>query len=297
MKPVMLFICATLFCLTSFAQPYDKLQSLSGAGVTTFYSEGFMARAQQTATRLEKVINYYQEMLGFKPVVTVLLLNKADWPLYTKFPVYGMPHYNDDATLVVAAEDNDFWRSFLNVKELPEDIRLQAEKVYGLPDKTVSMQAFFDLLAIHELGHAFHMQGKLQVQRKWMGELFCNILLHTYIAEKEPEQLPALTLFPRIVVNGGVKNYRYTSLKDLEERYDEIGQQHPQNYGWYQCRWHAAAAGIYDADGKAVMQRLWNTLKSKQEKLNDADFAALLHTGVSSKTADVLRKWEADMIR
>lgn len=297
MKPVMLFICATLFCLTSFAQPYDKLQSLSGAGVTTFYSEGFMARAQQTATRLEKVMTYYQEMLGFKPVVTVLLLNKADWPLYTKFPVYGMPHYNDDATLVVAAEDNDFWRSFLNVKELPENIRLQAEKVYGLPDKTVSMQAFFDLLAIHELGHAFHMQGKLQVQRKWMGELFCNILLHTYIAEKEPEQLAALTLFPRIVVNGGVKNYRYTSLKDLEERYDEIGQQHPQNYGWYQCRWHAAAAGIYDADGKAVMQRLWNTLKSKQEKLNDADFAALLHTGVSSKTADVLRKWEADMIR
>lgn len=297
MKPVMLFICATLFCLTSFAQPYDKLQSLSGAGVTTFYSEGFMARAQQTATRLEKVMSYYQEMLGFKPVVTVLLLNKADWPLYTRFPVYGMPHYNDDATLVVAAEDNDFWRSFLNVKELPEDIRLQAEKVYGLPDKTVSMQAFFDLLAIHELGHAFHMQGKLQVQRKWMGELFCNILLHTYIAEKEPEQLAALTLFPRIVVNGGVKNYRYTSLKDLEERYDEIGQQHPQNYGWYQCRWHAAAAGIYDADGKAVMQRLWNTLKSKQEKLNDADFAGLLHTGVSSKTADVLRKWEADMIR
>ena len=297
MKPVMLFICATLFCLTSFGQPYDKLQSLSGAGVTTFYSEGFMARAQQTATRLEKVMTYYQEMLGFKPVVTLLLLNKADWPLYTKFPVYGMPHYNDDATLVVAAEDNDFWRSFLNVKELPENIRLQAEKVYGLPDKTVSMQPFFDLLAIHELGHAFHMQGKLQVQRKWMGELFCNILLHTYIAEKEPEQLAALTLFPRIVVNGGVKNYRYTSLKDLEERYDEIGQQHPQNYGWYQCRWHAAAAGIYDADGKAVMQRLWNTLKSKQEKLNDADFAALLHTGVSSKTADVLRKWEADMIR
>ena len=297
MKPVMLFICATLFCLTSFAQPYDKLQSLSGAAVTTFYSEGFEPRARQTATRLEKVINYYQEMLGFKPVVTVLLLNKADWPLYTKFPVYGMPHYNDDATLVVAAEDNDFWRSFLNMKELPEDIRLQAEKVYGLPDKTVSMQAFFDLLAIHELGHAFQMQGKLQVQRKWMGELFCNILLHTYIAEKEPEQLAALTLFPRIVVNGGVKNYRYTSLKDLEERYDEIGQQHPQNYGWYQCRWHAAAAGIYDADGKAVMQRLWNTLKSKQEKLNDADFAALLHTGVSSKTADVLRKWEADMIR
>jgi len=297
MKTLLCTIVVALFCATSFSQAYDKLPLLNGIGVSTRYSDSFEQRARQTASRLEKVMNFYQEILRFRPVVTVLMLSKADWPLYTKFPVYGMPHYNDDATLVIAAEDNDFWRSFLNVKELPEAIRLQAEKVYGMPDKSVSMQAFFDLLAIHELGHAFHMQGKLQVQRKWMGELFCNILLHTYIAEKEPEQLPALTLFPRIVVNGGVKNYRYTSLKDLEERYDEIGQQYPQNYGWYQCRWHAAAAGIYDADGKAVMLRLWNTLKTKQKKMNDTDFAESLHTNVSKTVADVLRRWEADMIK
>ena len=36
-------------------------------------------------------------------------------------------------------------------------------------------------------------------------------------------------------------------LADLENRYDEIGQRYPQNYGWYQSRWHSSAADIYDA--------------------------------------------------
>ena len=57
------------------------------------------------------------------------------------------------------------------------------------------------LLALHELGHAFHQQGGLKMHRNWMGELFCNILLHTYIAENEPEQLPALTVLPKTEVS------------------------------------------------------------------------------------------------
>jgi hypothetical protein len=230
-------------------------------------------------------------------VVTLLILSKADWSSYTQFPVYGMPHYNNDATLIVAAEDNEFWRSFLSVKDLPGEVSRQARQVYSLPDSSVSMQAFFDLLAIHELGHAFHFQGKLQVQRKWMGELFCNILLHTYIAEKEPGQLAALTLFPKIVVSGGTKNYTYTGLQELEEKYEEIAQQHPQNYGWYQCRWHAAAAAIYDREGKAVFQRLWTTLQTEQVKLNDASLAELLQTKVAKSVADVLLRWETDMVK
>ncbi|MFI5131847.1 MAG: hypothetical protein ACHQFX_17720, partial [Chitinophagales bacterium] len=270
MKSYFLFCSSMFFFFVSHSQAYDKLNVLQGSGITTYFSKSYDQRAKQIATRIENVMTYYNGLITFKPSVSLLILSKADWSNYTKFPVYGMPHYNNDATLIVAAEDNEFWRSFLSVKDLPEEVRKQVKQVYGLQDSSVSMQAFFDLLAIHELGHAFHGQGKLQIQRKWMGELFCNILLHTYIAEKEPGQLPALTLFPRIVVSGGIKNYKYTGLQELEEKYAEIGQQHPQNYGWYQCRWHAAAAAIYDTDGKAVFQRLWTTLQTQQVKLDDA---------------------------
>ena len=121
----------------------------------------------------------------------------ADWARYKKFPVYGMPHYNDDRTLVLAAEDNAFWKSYIPpLEQLPEDLREQIRKVYSRPDGSLSMQAFFDLLAIHELGHAFHMQAGLTTQRKWMGELFVNILLHTYIAENEPGAIACTDTFP-----------------------------------------------------------------------------------------------------
>ncbi|HEY6504531.1 MAG TPA: hypothetical protein VIZ28_11200, partial [Chitinophagaceae bacterium] len=82
-----------------------------------------------------------------------------------------------------------------------------------------------------------------------------------------------------------------------EERYAEIGQKYPQNYGWYQCRWHAAAAAIYDADGKAVFQRLWNVLRAEQNKLGDAEFAELLQTRVSKSVAGVLLRWETGMVK
>ena len=83
------------------------------------------------------------------------------------------------------------------------------------------------------------------MQRKWMGELFVNILLHTYVAENEPQSLPALTLFPKMVVAAGSSEFKYTSLNDIQERYNDIARDYPKNYGWYQCRWHAAAADIY----------------------------------------------------
>ena len=295
MKSYFLFFGLLLSLCTSQGQGYEKLIILQGKGLTTYFSKGHDQRAKQIATRVENVITYYNDLIKFKPSVTLLILSKADWSDYTKFPVYGMPHYTSSSTLIVAAEDNEYWRSFLSAKDLPEETRSEVMKIYGLPDNSLSMQAFFDLLAIHELGHAFHSQGKLQMQRKWMGELFCNILLHTYIAEKEPDQLPALTLFPKIVVSGGIKNYKYTSLLELEENYSEIAQQHPQNYGWYQCRWHFAAATIYDTDGKVAFQRLWSTLKTEQETLNDTSLAVLLQAKVGKPVADVLLRWETDM--
>jgi len=297
MKTVYIFLICTYCFFSVNAQDYSKLNALPNSAVTTYFSSGHELRAKHMATRVENAMTFYKELIGFRPSVTILLLSKADWNSYTDFPVYGMPHYKGDSTLIVAAEDNEFWKSNLPVKDLPVDIRKQAEKVYSLPDDSFSMQPFFDLLAIHELGHAFHNQGKLKVQRKWMGELFCNILLHTYIAEKEPGQLPALTLFPKIVVNGGTKNYKYTSLQELEENYNEIGQRYPQNYGWYQCGWHVAAANIYDVDGKNIFQKLWTALQSEQKKLDDAEFSNLLETKVSRSVADVWLRWDKDMVK
>ena len=289
---VLVLILLIMQGLTSTGQ-FQKLTPYKSGAIQVYHSEGQQARANEIVPRLEKALAFHQQLVDFKPGVILLILTKDDWSSYTNFPVYGMPHYNNDKTLIVAAEDNAFWQSFLPPPDqLPAHLRSQVEQAYTMPDGRISMQPFFDLLALHELGHAFHFQGGLQMQRKWMGELFCNILLHTYVAENEPGQLAALTVFPNMVIGNGTSEYKYTSLHDIEERYEEIGMQHAKNYGWFQSRWHAAAEEIYDAVGKIVVPKLWTAFKTQQEKLNDEALVNFLEKAVDKSLADVMRKWD-----
>ncbi len=289
-------LCFLLAAQTVLAQNFDKLQALENKTIRVYHSDGQSQRATLITQRVEKAIAFHEQLLRFRPTVTLLVLTAADWSSYTNFPVYGMPHYNDEQTLIVAAEDNPFWKSFIPpLEKLPAGLRTQIETTYRNSKGELSMEAFFDLLALHELGHAFHQQGGLTMQRKWMGELFCNILLHTYIAEKEPAQLPALTVFPNMVIAGGTAGYKYTSLLDLEERYNEIGQFHAKNYGWYQSRWHKAAGEMYDADGKQLMLQLWKALQQQKTKLTDDALLLFLYNAGAKSVADMVRYWERDM--
>jgi ribosomal protein S19E (S16A) len=129
------------------------------------------------------------------------------------------------------------------------------------------------------------------MHRYWMGELFVNIMLHTYVAEKRPELLPALEAFPNMVVGAGTAEYKYTSLEDFEKLYATLGMG-PKNYGWYQCKLHSAARDIYNAGGKEVMKKLWNALKEHQDQLTDPEFVNMLKTEVHPSVADVYLKWE-----
>jgi hypothetical protein len=290
---VILFLIFILPPVNFFAQDYDGLVALNGYKTKVYFSSGNDERAKIVAARMDNVLNFYNDLINFEPEVTMLILNPVDWPKFTDFPVYGMAHYMGNKTLVIASDNNDFWDSFIPpIDQLPIELADKIKSTYVDENGELSMQPFFDLLAIHELGHAYHFQADLRMQRMWMGELFCNILLHTYIAEKEPEQLPALTIFPQMVIAGGKEGYKYTHLNDIEERYDEIGQQHPQNYGWFQCRWHSSAADIYDEGGTDTFIKLWHALSNQHVKLNDEELATFLSEQVHEGVADVMLKWD-----
>ena len=285
----------TLFVLSASTQQYDKLIELKDHAVKLYYSEGREEKATAIAKRMDRAIPYYRQLLSFEPSVTLLVLSESDWSLFAKSAVYGMPHYNKQMTLILAADDNPFWKSFLPPHDqLPPDLRTQIKTVYRRSDSSLSMESFFDLLALHELGHAFHSQAGLTMQRKWMGELFANMLLHSYIAENEPQLLPALTLFPRVVISGGIKGLTYTSLNDLELNYDEIAMKYPNNYGWYQCRLHSSAAIIYEQAGKSTGRKLWNALKTEKQKLSDTQLLKFLKTAGTKPVADIIKNWDKE---
>ncbi|MEJ1242083.1 hypothetical protein WBG78_28305 [Chryseolinea sp. T2] len=275
------------------AQSYANLNSLKGHTPEVYYSTGAEVKARRMAKQLDQVISFYNKLIGFSPVVKLLVLSPDDWKTYTTGAVYGMPHYGGSQTLFVAAEDNEFWRSFIPpTDKMPAAFSKMVSETYSNGKGGLTMEPFFDLLAIHELGHAFHIQDSLVMQRKWMGELFANILLHTYIAEVEPGLLPALTLFPEMVVATTNRTMlKYTSLEDLELHYNEIAQKFPRNYGWYQCRWHMAAASIYNEAGVVALKNLWPALKSQRTILDDTSFTTMLNTKVHTSVANVPLKW------
>jgi len=128
------------------------------------------------------------------------------------------------------------------------------------------------------------------MHRYWMGELFVNIMLHTYIAEKRTELLPALETFPQMVVGGSTADYQFTSLEDFEKLYTTMGMG-PKNYGWYQSKLHSAAKDIYNAAGRKVMSDLWKALKKHQEEMPDAEFANMLQSEVHPSVANVYLNW------
>ena len=288
-KFTLAFIICWTICFDTKSQSYSDLNELTGFSIKAFYSPGNEQRAKIIVGRCEKAIKYVSGLTEFTPKVSLFILNPEHWKKYATFPVYGMPHYPDNERLVIASEDNDFWKSFIPpLDQVPLDLATKIKKAYGTADGTLSMMAFFDLLALHELGHGFHEQGGLTMQRLWMQELFCNIMLHTYIAENEPQNLPALETFPEMVVASGTTEYEFTTLADFEKRYDNMN---PKNYGWYQCRLHVSAKNIYNAGGQKTFVKLWKGLLENKEKMTDEQFASFLDKKVSGQVAKVQTDW------
>ena len=292
---IFLFMLVT-FCSTIsnvHAQTFEGLNKLSGFNTETYYSLGTEEKAERMAKQLDGVTAFFEKHLHFAPSVTLLILSPKDWSTHTKFPFYGMPHYTSAKTLVVASEDNEYWKSMLPARGMLGASASMFAKTYSDGKGGLTMEPFFDLLAIHELGHAYHIQGGLVMQRRWMGELFCNILLHTYIAEKEPQLLEPLTFFPKMVITAtDTSALKYTTLQDFETHYNELGPNYPQNYGWYQCKLHVGAGKIYDSSRLKGIKNLWTTLKTQKDILNDTLFAKLLAEKVHQSLADIQSDWD-----
>jgi hypothetical protein len=271
-----------------------SLEELKHFTQTYYYSPGHEARAKNIAVFLENAGSYFQKEIGFTPKTTMYILAPQHWKAVAAQPlqeVYGFPHNIDQTRLVMAAEDNALWRSFLPpLDQLPPPIASQITIAYGQKDGSTSMMPFFDLLALHEMGHSYTAQAGLKMHRYWMSELFVNLMLHTYVAEKQPELLPALEAFPNMVVAAGTAEYKFTSLEDFEKLYPTLGMG-AKNYGWYQCKLHSAAKDLYHAGGKAVLKTLWEALKKHQEKMTDAQFTTMLKEEVHPSVADVFLEW------
>ena len=282
------------------------LARLDGYPFEVRYSDGALMRALAAADVAANAYGYLGRLFtGVDPDIAVIVADKADWQ--SRQP-YGLPFFNDDdgqirpGILVMPAGSGDFWTA------IGQDIRDASPHGYkrllaAYPDGAdgLDLQPFFDLVTIHELGHAFEMLGDLRLPTFWLGEIFANLALHAFVAARQPDRLNTLEVLSTVGAQSRRLGARmraegYSTLEELEAHYTGGDQpMSPLNYIWYQYRWQRLAAKMFNADGEDGLVRFWNcfhgTDRLSSGEVTAASLAPLLRTEVSETLGRAIQNW------
>lgn len=248
-------------------------------------SVGLEQQATLAAERCLRAYEFMSNLFSCKPSFHLQILTARDWASYTDEPTYGMPHYRSlGQRLILGGESSDFWRGFAEIiQNSSADNKLELSAVYEQDGGQVDLSLFFNLLAVHELAHGFHIQGQCDFPRYWLMEFFCNFCLHAYIASIEPEQLPFLETFPQLMTKVDSSRFKYHSLDDFELLYIQVG---PENYGWYQTQLHVSAKHVFDTAGIDALKALWQSFLMPDSLLLDK-----LQKQVHPVLANIMTTW------
>jgi hypothetical protein len=282
------------------------LAYLDGYPFEVRYSEGCEVRARAAADVAGDAYVYLSRLLaGVKPGIAIIVADKADWK--SRQP-YGLPFFNDDkgqirpGIIVMPAGRGDFWIA------MGEDLRdampgdyARLLATYPNGEGGLDLQPFFDLVTIHELGHAFEMLGGLRLPTFWLSEIFANLCLHAFVAMRQPEELNTLEVLSTVGaqspnLDARMRTSGYTTLEELELHYTGgDSPMSPLNYVWYQYRWQRIAAAMFDADGEDGLVRFWNCFHEMDRKRSDgptpATLVPLLNAEVSETLGRAIQNW------
>ncbi len=284
----------------------SELSRLSCYPFDVRYSDGSLDRALSMADLTADAYAFFDGYLpGVRPDLAIIVASKSDWR--SRQP-YGLPFFNDDqdqirpGIVVMPSERGDFWAA------MGDDLRDASPTDYPkllatYPDGNggLDLQPFFDLVVIHELGHAFEVNGDLRLPTFWLGEIFANLALHTFVAAKRPEALKTLEVLATVgteseQLDSRIRAEGYSTLEELELHY--TGGDDPMsalNYAWYQYRWQRLAAATYEAHGEDALVRFWKCFRALDRtdglEFTTDELAQLLKTDVSEIMARAVVEW------
>jgi hypothetical protein len=282
------------------------LTHLEGYPFEVRYSDGALTRATAAASVAADGYIYFSRLFpAVEPDIAVIVANEADW---SSGGPYGLPFFNDDAgqirpgIVVMPAGGGDFWLA------IAQDLRDASPRRYRrllatYPDGKggVDLQPFFDLITIHELGHAFETLGDLRLPTFWLSEIFVNLAMHAFVATQMPASLPTLEALP--TVGAGSRNLAarmrtegYSTLEELQAHYAGSDEPMPPlNYVWYQHRWLRLVAKMFEIDGEDGLRRFWDCFHAKDRvstgEATAASLAPLLANEVSRTLGRAVRDW------
>ena len=271
--------------------PDHDLIRLDGFAFATYVSAGEEARGRQVAERTARVLDWLSAQFGEPRSTTLFVVGPADWDRVAAIPLYGMPHAVHDR-VVTSTAPAPFWREYLDriAPALSAGDLARLRSVYGDPPDLGCH--FADLVVAHELTHLFHdfdeATGETDFPRLWLAELFANIGFYGYIADNEPEQLPALETICELSRAAGPDPW---PVQELNHMGDGLADG-PANYIWFEFLLILIAKRIWQTGAASALVDFRTRLRSPA--LTDAEILERLDE-IHPDVAKAVQRWPREV--
>jgi hypothetical protein len=221
-----------------------------------YYSPHAKPRAQYLQGLLGGEVKYYEDLfqITFGPI-DLAVLDVHQWQKIAGDEPYGMPSVDGSSPAVFvmpASWDGVKWMVVPTREKVPPSM-LRKALANGASWDEVKFQGC-DGIGTHEIGHFIARELAIDPQTKWFNEFLASYIGYAYLKAKAPAQALSNDIF--WTVGLGNSPHSFTKLDDFESKYDEIQQEHPGNYGWYQLALDQRVIEIYNQRGVDYLREI-----------------------------------------
>jgi hypothetical protein len=216
-----------------------KLPKLSTGSLPTYYSPGSEARARALQAFIEGERAFYREKLGVPLNDLVLaVLGPQYWePVSGPIP-YGMPSVEGNPRVILMPSD---WNK-VTAMALP----VEANATPALRSKAAVTGMTWQAL-MHRGADG------IDAQNHWFNEFLASYIGDVYIVEKWPQDIAANHILWEACLEWA---HPHTTLADFDTHYDEIMENDPKNYAWYQCALDQRVIAVHNSEGIGFLPKV-----------------------------------------
>lgn len=295
---ISILICVLSHSLTAqeswidAAKHQDLIELKTDYPFKTFVSTDTIYSSNETLKNIANAKSYFDKIFQTDLDFTVMLIEKEKWNQFAYYPPPGNPQAANGNIILGLGKSVVAQMVEGMVNQFPAASLTSLKSAYG---ENLNLDLFYkETLALHELGHLYHLKQGVNSQRKWLDELFATMAMYADVKHDCNSCYDRMNAYPEFVLNIENRTAEFQTLANFEEMY--VQQLPPLNYEWLQMHFYVNAKAIVDATNETVLIKLRDfiikTDLGKAEKLSDADLAIRLEKEVGIEVAAVMTDWK-----
>jgi hypothetical protein len=279
-----------------------KVKSIAGQ-IPTYYSEGTEKRASELRTLLDRASKTLGDSLNMEIALNLAVLGSKEWAQILDKP-YGLPTLRAGAckrgggtfpepryvAILPAGIDGQLYNDWITLKDSISPKTLQKLKDAGVGFQQGG-KIMIDFVALHELGHAYHLKFGIKNYVNFFAEFMANYVAYAFLRSTE-ERLDKKVL---AVLSANIETI--TPLHSSFIKWEKFrSSDHPPTEAWYNSLTTLKAAEIYEQRGFEFLFTIRKAFPEEEGQLNTETILSRLdsiHPGIlnwSNNISEQVRK-------